>query len=221
MLCCFSQPKADGDGGGGGKGSGADKVAGQGSETKSATAPAPPRTPAALSTNGDPDQQPQQRWQQLRWSAQDPDARDGVSTPPPAPQLRGHVNLLDGAVSRSEGANIPGAFIEEVHGFVRPGAAVRTVPEEAALLGGGGGPRVERVGGAPASDADALQARVRRRPNRASSQRNLKLKYKVGFEELVFHETIGKGSYKVGGWVGGVGGWLVGEGGGGGDGGGC
>lgn len=32
---------------------------------------------------------------------------------------------------------------------------------------------------------------------RVSSQRSLKSKYKVAFDELVFHETIGKGSYKV------------------------
>jgi hypothetical protein len=40
-----------------------------------------------------------------------------LGTPAPAPRLRGHVTLFDGVVNRSDGANVSGAFIEEVHGF--------------------------------------------------------------------------------------------------------
>lgn len=41
------------------------------------------------------------------------------------------------------------------------------------------------------------QRAPRRAPTRASSQRSLRPRYRVAFEELTFHETIGKGSYKT------------------------
>ncbi|KAI8474302.1 MAG: tyrosine kinase-domain-containing protein [Monoraphidium minutum] len=149
----------------------------------------------------DPQQQQQQQQQppamqqhkprpaplQARWTG-----------PGPHPVLRAPARAAAGAAAgagahggcgepvivHNGGSASSGDFVEEVHG-------VLGAPPAAAAAG-------EPIGGGGGAAAAAPSARARKRaPPRASSQRSLKPKYKVAFEELVFHETIGKGSYKT------------------------